>query len=221
LFFLCPYHKEEFYNTCPKIKIEIRVSLERNQPQAPKNRKPIQATMQSIQTPAYHMRMKDLIAEQRAAYKSLRARYAEMELHLNTAQAGVRSAELELCLGASRTRLRKLRSVQLSELSKKQENEKAALRQKHRDTREREKAEKAFAAKCRAEPYFWMTRPNHDGRRDTMEAVLKSLSIPVVKLDEHMPAYAEWLLTAKKTDKKGPMNRWELMEVFATAIHFA
>jgi hypothetical protein len=177
--------------------------------------------MQAIQTPAYHMRMKDLVAEHRAAYKSLRACYAEMELHLNTAQAGVRGAELELCLAASRTRLRKLRRVQLSELSKKQEKEKEALRQKHRDTREREKAVKAFAAKCRAEPVFWTARPNHDGRRDTMEAVLKSLSIPAVKLDEHMPAYAEWLLTAKKTDKKGPMNRWALMEAFVTAIYFA
>jgi hypothetical protein len=174
-----------------------------------------------MQAPAYHMRMKDLVASHRAAYKSLRACYAEMELHLNTAQAGVRGAELELCLAASRTRLRKLRRVQLSELSKKQEKEKAALRQKHCDTRARAKAEKAFIAESRKEADFWTYYPNHDGRSDTMEAVLKSLSIPVVKLDEHMPAYAEWLLTAKKTNEKGPMSRWELMEVFATAIHFA
>jgi hypothetical protein len=158
-----------------------------------------------MQSPAYHMRMMDLVASHRAAYKSTRARLAEMELHL----------------GASLTRLRKLRIVVLSDLSKKQEKEKAALRQKHRDTRAREKAEKAFIAESRKEADFWTYYPNHDGRRDTMEAVLKSLSMPVVKLDEYMPAYAEWLLTAKKTDKKGPMNRWMLMETFATALYFA
>jgi hypothetical protein len=177
--------------------------------------------MQAIQAPAYHMRMKDLVAEQRAAYKFMRNCYTEMELHLKTAQAHMRNAEMDLELNAAHTRLRKIHRGVLSDLSKKHVKARAALRQKHRDTREREKAEKAFAAKCRAEPYFWMTRPNHDGRRDTMEAVLKSLSIPVVKLDEHMPAYAEWLLTAKKANEKGPMSRWELMEAFATEIHFA
>jgi len=29
-----------------------------------------------------------------------------------------------------------------------------------------------------------------------------------------MPPYAEWLLTAKKTNEKGPMNRWALMTDF-------
>jgi hypothetical protein len=198
--------------------LKLRSSLEKNQLQARKNRKP---SMQSTQAPAYHMRMMDLVASHRAAYKSTRARLAEMELHLNTAQAGVRSAELELCLGAARTRLRKLRSVVLSDLSKNQEKEKAALRQKHRDTRAREKAEKAFIAKSKLEPEFWTYYPNHDGRRDTMEAVLKSLSMPVVKLDQHMPAYAEWLLTAKKTNEKGSMDRWELMEAFVTSLYFA
>ena len=82
-------------------------------------------SMQSTQAPAYHMRMMDLVASHRAVYKSTRARLAEMELHLNTAQSGVRSAELKLHLNASLTRLRKLRSVVLSDLSKKQEKEKA------------------------------------------------------------------------------------------------
>lgn len=175
--------------------------------------------MQSTQAPAYHMRMKDLVASQRAVYKSTRDRCAEMELHLDTASAGVRCEELKLHLNGARTRLRKLRSVVLSDLSKKQEKEKAALRQKHRDARARAKAEKAFIAESRKEADFWNYYPNHDGRRDTMEAVLKSLSMPVVKLDELMPAYAEWLLTAKNT--KGPMNRWMLMETFVTALYFA
>ena len=108
-----------------------------------------------------------------------------------------------------------------SALRKKHCHDRMALRQKHRDARARAKAEKAFIAESRKEADFWNYYPNHDGRRDTMEAVLKSLSMPVEKMDELMPAYAEWLLTAKKTDKKGPMNRWMLMEVFATERYFA
>ena len=172
--------------------------------------------MQSTQSPAYHMRMMDLVASHRAVYKSTRARLAEMELHLNTAQSGVRSAELKLHLNASLTRLRKLRSVVLSDLSKKQEKEKAALRQKHRDVRAREKAEKAFIAESRKEADFWNYYPNHDGRRDTMTAVLKSLELCTEHVSWLMPIYATWLLTAKKTDENGPMSRWALMTAFAT-----
>ncbi len=143
--------------------------------------------MQSMQTPAYHMRMMDLVSAQKA----------------------------------ERSFFSKKHSEALVALRQKHLHDRMALRQKHRDTRAREKAEKAFIAESRKEADFWTYYPNHDGRRDTMEAVLKSLSMHVVKLDEHMPAYAEWLLTAKKTDKKGPMNRWMLMETFATERYFA
>ena len=77
----------------------------------------------------------------------------------------------------------------------------------------RAKAEKAFIAESRKEADFWTYYPNHDDRRDTMEAVLQSLDKPVENLDELMPAYAEWLLTAEK----GTMNRWALMTAFVTA----
>jgi hypothetical protein len=159
------------------------------------------------------MRMKDLVAEQRAAYKFMRNCYTEMELHLKTAQAQLRNAEMDLELNAAHTRLRKIHRGVLSDLSKKHAKERAALRQKHRDTRELAKVEKAFIAKSKLEPEFWTYYPNHDGRRDTMEAVLRSLSMPVVKLDELMPAYAEWLLTAEK----GTLSRWARMSAFVTA----
>ena len=97
-----------------------------------------------------------------------------------------------------------------------------ALRQHHRDERARAKAEKAFLAPSKLKPEFWEYYPNHDGRRDTLAAVLKSMDMRVEKLDDLMPAYAKWLLTAKKTHANGrPMNRWALMEVFATERHFA
>ena len=150
-----------------------------------------------MSAPAYHMRMKDLVAEQRTAYQSLCARYVELELQMNKA----------------RDVFRKLYQEQLFELSLKQEKEKAALRQKHHDVRMRAKAEKAFVAESRKEADFWTYYPNHDSRRDTMEAVLRSLDMPVENLDELMPAYAEWLLTAEK----GTMNRWALMTAFMTA----
>jgi hypothetical protein len=168
---------------------------------------------------AYHMRMKDLVAEQRTAYKFMRDCCAEMEVHLSIAQAHLHNAEMDLDLTAARTRLRELRGGLLSDLYKKHAKEKAALRQKHRDARAREKEEKVITAPNKLEPYLWMHHPNHDGRRDTMEAVLKSLSLPVVKLDVHMPAYAEWLLTAKKTNENGPMSRWALMTAFVIEIY--
>jgi hypothetical protein len=91
-----------------------------------------------------------------------------------------------------------------------------ALRQKHRDTRARAKAEKAFIAESRKEADFWTYYPNHDGRRDTMTAVLQSLELCTEHVSWLMPIYATWLLTAKKTDEKGPMSRWALMTAFAT-----
>jgi len=149
---------------------------------------------------SYHMRMKDLVAEQRTTYKAMRGRCVEMELQLN----------------AARYAFRKAYHTEMLALTKKQEEEKAALRQKHLDDRARASAEKALVAKSKLEPDFWTDHPNYDGRRDTMTAILKSLGMPVENLDELMLAYAEWLLTANKMHENGrPMNRWALMTAFA------
>ena len=153
--------------------------------------------MQSMQAPVRHMRMKDLAAEHRIAYQSVRYRNIILELQFNKMRAAFRKSYRE----------------ELFALSLKQEEEKAALRKKHHDARMRAKAEKAFIAESRKEADFWTYYPNHDDRRDTMEAVLQSLDKPVENLDELMPAYAEWLLTAEK----GTMNRWALMTAFVTA----
>lgn len=152
-----------------------------------------------MSAPAYHMRMKDLAANQRTAYKALRSSYAAKNFELKLKQFELRYAFRE----------------EMKALAKKQEEEKAALRQKHRNAREQAKVEKAYLAPSKTEPDFWTYYPNHDGRRDTMAAVLKSLDKPVGGLDAIMPIYAEWLLTAKKTHENGrPMNRWALMTTF-------
>ena len=99
----------------------------------------------------------------------------------------------------------------------KHQHDLAALRQQHRDVRARAKAEKAFLAPSKLEADFWTYYPNHDGRRDTMEAVLASLGQPKEQATEIMPTYATWLLTANKTHPKSngrPMNRWALMTAF-------
>jgi hypothetical protein len=143
--------------------------------------------------------MKDLAANQHTEYKSLRSSYAAKNFELKLMRCELHYAFRE----------------EMMMLAEKQEEEKAALRQKHRDAREQAKAEKAFIGKSKLEPDFWTDHPNYDGRRDTMEAVLKSLDKPVGGLDAIMPAYAEWLLTAKKTHENGrPMNRWALMTAF-------
>jgi hypothetical protein len=145
------------------------------------------------------MRMKDLVANQRVASKALRASYAETKLQLN----------------AARNAFRESYRAQLLALAKKQEEEKIALRRKHHNARMEAKAEKAYLAKSKTEADFWNYYPNHDGRRDTMKAVLQSRDMPVEKLDELMPAYADWLLTANKVHENGrPMNRWALMTAF-------
>jgi hypothetical protein len=145
---------------------------------------------------AYHMRMKDLVAEHRSTYKAMRGRCAEMELQLNEA----------------RYVFRKAYHTEMLALSKKQEEEKAALRQKHIDAREQAKAEKALITKSKSEPDFWTDHPNYDGRRDTMAAVLKSLGMPVENLDVLMPEYAKWLLASER----GRKCRWSLMTAFVT-----
>lgn len=135
-----------------------------------------------MQTPAYHMRMMDLVSAQKAERSLFSKKHPEA----------------------------------LVALHQKHLHDRMALRQKHRDTRAREKAEKAFIAESRKEADFWTYYPNHDGRRDTMTAVLQSLELCTEHVSWLMPIYATWLLTAKKTDKKGPMSRWALMTAFAT-----
>jgi hypothetical protein len=142
------------------------------------------------------MRMKDLVADQRAAYKSLRSSYVAMDLHFKM----------------ERNKNRILYHMRASALAKKQAEEKVVLRQKHVDDRARAKAEKAFLAPSKLEPDFWTDHPNYDGRRDTMAAVLKSLGMPVENVDELMPAYAAWLLTTEH----GRKCRWALMTAFVT-----
>lgn len=99
--------------------------------------------------------------------------------------------------------------------------ERELLLQKHAETRAREKAEKAALAESKLEPAFWRDYPNHDGRCDTLTAVLKSKDICTDHVTDLMPVYAKWLLTAKKTHENGrPMNRWSLMEAFADEGEF-
>ena len=87
--------------------------------------------------------------------------------------------------------------------------------QSHADARDREKAEKDFLAKSKLQPDFWTYFPNCDGRHDTMLAVLKSRGVHTENVKEVMPVYAEWLLTAKKTNENGiPINRWVLMNAW-------
>ena len=111
--------------------------------------------------------------------------------------------------------MRKHREERIA-LRRKHQRDRVELHEKNRNARLRAKAEKALHDKSKVEPDFWTYFPNHDGRRDTMEAVLKSLNKPVGGLDAIMPAYAEWLLTANKMHENGrPKNRWALMTAFA------
>ena len=105
----------------------------------------------------------------------------------------------------------------LFELWHKHSHDRLMLRQKHADARARAKAEKALVAESKLEPAFWRDHPNQDGRRDTLTAVLKTMGVCTDYVTDLMPVYAKWLLTAKKTHANGrPMNRWALMEAFAT-----
>ena len=138
-------------------------------------------SVQAIQAPAYHMRMKDLVAAQ--------------------------EAENFACACSS--------PDGIVELWHKHRHEREALRQQHRYAREQAKVEKAFLAPSKLQPEFWTYYPNHDGRLDTMTAVLGWVDHPD-HVTDLMPVYAEWLLTAKKTHENGrPMNRWALMTAFA------
>ena len=84
--------------------------------------------------------------------------------------------------------------------------------QSHADARA---CEKAFLAESKLQPDFWTYFPNCDGRHDTMLAVLKSRGVHTENVTDVMPVYAEWLLTAKKTNENGiPLNRWVLMNAW-------
>jgi hypothetical protein len=128
----------------------------------------------------------------------------------------MRMKDLVSAQKAERSLFSKKHPEALVALRQKHLQDRMALRQKHRDTRARAKAEKAFIAESRKEADFWTYYPNHDGRRDTMTAVLQSLELCTEHVSWLMPIYATWLLTAKKTDEKGPMSRWALMTAFAT-----
>jgi hypothetical protein len=148
--------------------------------------------MQSNQVSVRHTHITDLVAEQRAECESLRTRYENVERDFNNAIEA----------------FRKLYKAELSQLSKKHEEEKDALR-----AALWQRAENAFAVACKLK---------YDERRETMEAFMKSRSMPVEKLDERMTEYTKWLITFEKMNKKGPMmNRWELMTAFASTPHFA
>jgi len=97
----------------------------------------------------------------------------------------------------------------------------AELREQRRVAREEAKAakmlEKMRVGERSKEPAFWIANPNDDGRRDTMMAVLTAAgrNWPTDHVNDMMPAYARWLLTANKTNEAGrPMNRWALMTAF-------
>lgn len=154
------------------------------------------------QAPAYHMRIKDLMLAQKAEYLWV-ARTNPMGL-MSIYQKHQHD------LAALRQQHRDVRARE-----KEEKAFLASLRQQHRDERARAKAEKAFLAPSKLEPDFWTYYPNHDGRRDTMEAVLKVLGQPVKQATEIMSTYATWLLTANKMHANGrPMNRWALMTAF-------
>jgi hypothetical protein len=169
-------------------------------------------SMQSNQVSVRHTHITDLVAEQRAECESLRTRYENLELALRKVHIEfsdrIYSEEMELHLNTLGDEFCKLYNLELSQLSKKHEEEKDALR-----AALWQRAENAFAVACKLK---------YDERRETMEAFMKSRSMPVEKLDERMTEYTKWLITFEKMNKKGPMmNRWELMTAFASTPHFA
>jgi len=159
-----------------------------------------------MQAPARHMLIKELMLAQKAEYlwvartnpEGLMAIYQQHQRDLAT-----------------------LRQQHRDERARAQEEKAffATLRQQHRNERARTKAERAFLAPSKLEPDFWTYYPNHDGRRDTMAAVLASLGQPKEQATEIMPTYAAWLLTANKMHANGrPKNRWALMTAFVETL---
>jgi hypothetical protein len=128
----------------------------------------------------------------------------------------MRMKDLDAIQAAERRLFMKKYREERNALHQKHRRDRIALRRSHRDVRLRAKAEKALHDKSKVEPDFWTYFPNHEGRRDTMEAVLVSLGQPK-EATELMPTYAAWLLTANKMHENRPMNRWALMTAFIHA----
>jgi len=151
--------------------------------------------------PSYHIRIKDLAATQ----IDFRVRFSKM--HLVLMGRGIVTYEA----------YREMYAV----LAHQHDVELDQLREQHRVAREEAKAakmlEKMRVGERSKEPAFWIANPNDDGRRDTMMAVLTAAgrNWPTDHVNDMMPAYARWLLTANKTNEAGrPMNRWALMTAF-------
>jgi hypothetical protein len=135
-------------------------------------------------------------------------------MQVNAPAYHMRIMDLDAIQAAERNLFMKKHREERIALCQKQQRDRVELRQQHRDARIRAKAEKAMHDKSKIEPDFWTYFPNHEGRRDTMEAVLVSLGQPK-EATELMPAYAAWLLTANKMHENGrPKNRWALMTAF-------
>ena len=152
--------------------------------------------------------------------ESRRQRITEAHTQSHTMQANapayhMRIMDLVAIQAAERRLFMKKHREERTALRRKHQRDRIALRQQHRDERARAKAEKALHDKSKVEPDFWTYFPNHEGRRDTMTAVLKALGQPTEQVTELMPTYAAWLLTANKTHENGrPKNRWALMTAF-------
>ncbi len=146
--------------------------------------------------------------------KNTEAHTQSHTMQVNAPAYHMRIMDLDAIQAAERNLFMKKHREERIALCQKQQRDRVELRQQHRDARLRAKAEKALHDKSKIEPDFWTYFPNHEGRRDTMEAVLVSLGQPK-EATELMPAYAAWLLTANKTHENGrPKNRWALMTAF-------
>ena len=151
--------------------------------------------------------------------ESRRQRITEAHTQSHTMQANapayhMRIMDLVAIQAAERRLFMRKHREERAALRRKHQRDRVELHEKNRNARLRTKAEKALHDKSKVEPDFWTYFPNHEGRRDTMEAVLKALGQPK-EATELMPAYAEWLLTANKMHENGrPKNRWALMTAF-------
>jgi hypothetical protein len=189
------------------------------------------SAIQAIQAP---MRMKDLVAEQRATYNNARDAFRKV-YHAEMVAFAKKQAEEK---AAFRQQAKELRQQAKAEKAAIYQQVKAALRQQAKENkvalREQAKAEKAalreqaktarhkkameekaLREQAKADPDFLTNHPNYGGRRHTMTLVLKSLNVPVMpveQMDKLMIAYAEWLLTVEN----GRKCRWSLMTAFVT-----
>jgi hypothetical protein len=189
------------------------------------------SAIQAIQAP---MRMKDLVAEQRATYNKARDAFRKV-YHAEMVALAKKQAEEK---AAFRQQAKELRQQAKAEKAAIYQQVKEAIRQQAKEEKAAQKAaqkaekdafleqgkaarhkkameEKALREQAKAEPDFWTDHPNYGGRRHTMTLVLKSLNVPVMPaehMDKLMIAYAEWLLTVEN----GRKCRWSLMTAFVT-----